>query len=86
MRAQSHPTFCDPMDYSPPGSSVHGISQARILGWVSISSSMQRLTVSLESLALAARFLAWDDHVRIQRRVKLILAGGLRKLPGGTLY
>ena len=29
--------FCNPMDYSPPGSSVHGISQARILGWVAIS-------------------------------------------------
>ena len=28
-----------PMDYSPPGSSVHGISQARILEWVSISFS-----------------------------------------------
>ena len=26
------PTLCDPMDYSPPGSSVHGILQARILG------------------------------------------------------
>ena len=25
------PTFCDPMDYSPPGSSVQGILQARIL-------------------------------------------------------
>ena len=31
--------FCDPMDCSPPGSSVHGISQARILVWVVISSS-----------------------------------------------
>ena len=28
---QSCPTLCDPMDCSPPGSSVHGISQARIL-------------------------------------------------------
>ena len=27
---------CDPMDYSPPGSSVHEISQARILEWVAI--------------------------------------------------
>ena len=27
-------TLCDPMDCSPPGSSVHGISQARILEWV----------------------------------------------------
>ena len=31
--------FCDPMDYSPPGSSVHSISQARILDWVAISFS-----------------------------------------------
>ena len=31
MCAQSCPTVCDPMDYSPPGSSVHGIFQARIL-------------------------------------------------------
>ena len=31
--------FCDPMDYSLPGSSVHGIFQARILAWVAISSS-----------------------------------------------
>ena len=29
----------DPMDQSPPGSSVHGILQARILEWVAISSS-----------------------------------------------
>ena len=28
--------FCDAMDYSPPGSSVHGILQARILEWVAI--------------------------------------------------
>ena len=28
------PTLCDPMNYSPPGSSVHGILQARILEWV----------------------------------------------------
>ena len=33
------PTLCDPMDWSPPGSSVHGILQARILEWVAISSS-----------------------------------------------
>ena len=33
-------TLCDFMDYSPPGSSVCGISQARILEWVAISFSM----------------------------------------------
>ena len=31
--------FCDPMDCSPPGSTVHGFLQARILEWVGISSS-----------------------------------------------
>ena len=31
---QSCPTLCDPLDYSPPGSSVDGILQARILEWV----------------------------------------------------
>ena len=35
----SYPTVCDPMDCSLPGSSVHGISQARILEWVAISFS-----------------------------------------------
>ena len=37
--AQSCPTLCDPMDCSPPGSSVLGILQVRILEWVVISSS-----------------------------------------------
>ena len=37
--SQSCPTLCDPMDYSPPGSSIHGILQARILEWVAISFS-----------------------------------------------
>ena len=31
--------LCEPMDGSPPGSSVHGILQAKILEWVAISSS-----------------------------------------------
>ena len=35
--AQSCPTLCNPMDCSPPGSSVHGILQARILEYVTIS-------------------------------------------------
>ena len=34
--AQSCLTLCDPMDYSPPGFSLHGILQARILEWVAI--------------------------------------------------
>ena len=37
--AEACPTLGDPMDCSPPGSSVQGISQARILEWVTISFS-----------------------------------------------
>ena len=37
---QSCPTLCDPVDCSPPGSSVPGILQARTLEWVAISFSI----------------------------------------------
>ena len=36
--------LCDPVDYSPPGSSAYGMSQARILEWVAISFSRERLS------------------------------------------
>ena len=36
---QSRPALCDPMDYSLPGSSVHGVLQVRILEWVAMHSS-----------------------------------------------
>ena len=38
--SQSCPTLCDPMVYSPAGSSIHGILQARVLEWVAISFSL----------------------------------------------
>ena len=39
MHAESCLTLCAPINYSPPGSSVQGISQARILEWVATPSS-----------------------------------------------
>ena len=59
---QSCPTLCDPMDYSPPGSSVHVILQSRILEWVVVPSSRGYLPnpgiepMRLMSPALAGRF------------------------------
>ena len=38
--AQSCPTLCDPMDCSLPGSSIHGILQARVLEWGAIAFSV----------------------------------------------
>ena len=51
--AQSCPTLCDPMDCSPPGPSIHGIFQARVLEWLAIAFSILKLPGcnSLERIA-----------------------------------
>ena len=56
--AQLHPTLYDPADYSPPGSSVHGILQARILEWVAMSSSSGSSRPGVEPTPLASPALA----------------------------
>ena len=43
--AQSCPTLSDPMDCSLPGSSIHGIFQARVLEWGAIAFSDDKLSV-----------------------------------------
>ena len=49
---QSCLTLCDPKDYSPPGSPVHGILQARTLEWVAISfSTVWKWKVKVKSLS-----------------------------------
>ena len=48
------PTLCDPIDSNPPGSSVRGIRQARILEWVAISFAQCMLLLLL--LLLLSRF------------------------------
>ena len=44
---QSCPTLSDPMDCSPPGSSIHGIFQARVLEWGAIAFSTNRISSHL---------------------------------------
>ena len=46
---QSCPTLSDPMDCSLPGSSIHGISQARVLEWGAIAFSVTNLDSTLKS-------------------------------------
>ena len=43
VHARLCPTLCDPMDCSPPDSSVHGIFQARVLDWVVIPFTRETL-------------------------------------------
>ena len=63
MCAQLYPVLCDPKDYSPPASSVLGISQARILEWVELSSpgDLPHPKIKLSSLALAGRFFTTES-------------------------
>ena len=60
--AQWCPTLCDPMDCSLPGSSIHGIFQARVLEWVAISfsrgSSWPRDWTQVSRIA-GRRFTIW---------------------------
>ena len=65
--AQLCPTLCDPVDCSPPGSSVHGILWARILEWVAISSQLRNRTQV--SHIVDRRFTIWATReVQCQRK------------------
>ena len=57
--AQLHPTLCNLMDCSPPGSAIYGILQARILGWVAISYSTKHPHSALNCSHLCLAWL-WD--------------------------
>ena len=71
MGTELCPTLCDPMDCSPPGSSVQGIFQARILGWVAISSSRgSSLTQGQNSCLLC--LLQWEEGFFFFLPVKLL--------------
>ena len=57
------PTLCNPMDYHPPGSSVHGIFQARVLEWGAIAFSI--------IVAKMVNFMLWvSDHNFNSKHIK----------------
>ena len=55
--AQSCPTLSDPMDCSLPGSSIHGIFQARVLEWGAIAFSLIRADVVTSGEVLYVSYL-----------------------------
>ena len=65
--AQSCPTPSDPMHYSPPGSSVHGIFQARVLEWgaITFSDSWKLSTLKVE---FVEKEMVWE-HINTFRPV-----------------
>ena len=80
--AQSCPTLSDPMDCSLPGSSVHGIFQARVLEWGAIAFSVFNLNYILKGLSPNAiilgvrasenKFGGWKDTIQ-----SAVLSNGL---------
>ena len=60
---QSCPTLRDPMDRSPPGSSIHGIFQARILEWGAIDfSTLWARRLQMTSRTCPVRQTPWGSH------------------------
>ena len=64
--AQLYLTLCNPMDCSPPGSSVHGILQARILQWVAIplSKNLHDSEIKPRSPVLQADYLLLENSAK----------------------
>ena len=65
---QSCLTLCNPMDCSPPGSSVHGIFQARVLEWVTISFNLPDPGIEPRSHALQADSLPFEPQGKPKQR------------------
>ena len=73
------PDSCNPMDRSPPGSSVHEISQARVLEWVAISFSRDRRNPGIEHGSPASQIDSLPAELRghFVRKVHLLCSGVL---------
>ena len=76
--AQSCPTLWDPSDYSPPGSSVHGILQPRVLEWAAVSFSRSTVEWSTKGRTQLKQLI---PHVENDNSFRLI-----RHSPDETTY
>ena len=74
---QSCLTLCNPMDCSPPGSSVHGILQARILEWVAIMFSKSFLQFSVGGWGCVPSLLFTWGQTMVE--VKKIMATSIKR-------
>ena len=86
---QSCPTLSDPMDCSPPGSSVHGIFQARVLEWgtIAFSNYIYIYIYVCIYVYINIMYIYINDFSRIREKVQLHITGGCELLYfGGNTY
>ena len=88
-RVLSRVWLCSPLGGSPPGSSVHGISQARTLEWVATSSSRASsqykdwIHVSHIGRQVLCHWASWEAHLRGKKKSELFfLSTGVYKETG----
>jgi len=60
--AQLYPTLLDPIDCSLPGSSIHGIFQARVLEWGAIAFSISYATIPIPTGVCHVPYEYWDEE------------------------
>ena len=83
------PTLCDPIDGSPPGSSVPGILQARILEWVAISFSIWTLSLYYYikhkiTVSVLIQYKIWSIHPVFLIKISLRIFTCSRSIPRTT--
>ena len=71
MCAQMWPTLCNPMDYRPPGSSVHRIFQARVLKWVAMNIQKTKIMAS-------GPITSWEIDGETVETVRDFIFGGFK--------
>ena len=80
---QSCPTLSDPMDYSPPGSSICGIFQARVLEWGAIAFSGVCVDREIYFKELAHMIVeAWQSRLETEGRVVVCVS----RQSAGTIF
>ena len=80
------PTLCNPMDWGPPGSSAHGILQARILDWVAISVSREysqpRDQTPISCVSCIGRRILYHFSHQWSPQTESVPGGGRNQTPG----
>ena len=86
--AQSCPTLSNPMDWSLPGSSVHGIFQARVLEWgaIAFSNIWGRGKHSIESVLKAAQVLDLGFKPALRHMFKLLNESVSKELKENCMF